>query len=101
MASFTTDPAVLNEKATKLNQFAEEYDSIRAQLRQSATSMGAAYDSDDNRAFTVRIEEFCVDLQGMSDKLRTAAQTLNQQAGLYTSQEAENRDWARRLPGNR
>ena len=98
MATFSTEPAVLTQKAAQLDQYAEEYDSIRAQLRQAATSMGTAYDSADNRPFTARIEQFCADLQRMSDKLRTAAQTLKEQSAMYTAQEEENASMASRLP---
>lgn len=98
MATFSTEASVLIQKADQLNRHAEEYDSIRAQLRQAATSMGAAYDSADNRAYTARIEQFCTDLQMMSDKLRAAARTLKEQSSMYTAQEEENTAAASKLP---
>lgn len=98
MASFTADPAAMYAKAAKLGRFAEEYDSICSQLRQAAASMGGAYDSEDNSAFTQRMEEFCEELRGMSDKLRAVARMLDQQAGLYTAQEEDNTAEANQLP---
>ena len=98
MASFTTDPVLMTEKATTLEQFADEYDSIRGQLRSSATGMGQAYESNDNRTYTERIEEFCDNLARMSEKLRGAAATLREQANMYTSREEDNTAAANRLP---
>lgn len=98
MAIFSTEVSVLIQKAGQLDQYAEEYDSIRTQLRQAATSMGEAYDSADNRVYTSRIEQFCTDLQMMSDKLRSASQTIQGQANMYTAQEEESTAAASRLP---
>ena len=98
MASFSTDFAVLNEKAAKLSTFAEDYDAIREQLRQAATSMGSAYDSADNRSYTSHIENFCNDLKFLSDKLRVASDTIRQQASMYKSQEENNTAEANNLP---
>ena len=96
--SFRTDVSIMSEKASKLSLFAEDYDSIREQVRQAATSMGAAYDSADNRSFTAHIEEFCSELKFMSDKLRTASEIIKQQSSMYTSREEHNTSVASRLP---
>lgn len=90
MAKFTWDPDDMRAKAAQLNEYSREYDSIRDQLRHTATSMGNAYVSDDNQMYVARIEQFCNDLQMMSDKLRTAAMTLQAQAASYDAQEQKN-----------
>lgn len=99
MASFTVDPAVLNEKAAALIQHADEYDSISGQLKRAATTMGSAYDSADNKAFVGRVEECAKDLKAMADKLRAAAQTLKGQAANYSETEKFNTQKASHLPG--
>lgn len=99
MANFTVDPSVLSQKATQINQYADEYDSISTQLQQAATSMGAAYDSADNRKFIERMEACAKDLKLMSDKLRSASTTLKGQSSLYVDQETANTQQASSLPG--
>ena len=99
MASFTVDPAVINQKATLLSQYADEYEAISNQLRQAATTMGAAYDSADNRSFVSRIEQCVNDLKNMAAKLRAASATLKGQSSMYTNTENANTQQANRLPG--
>lgn len=99
MASFTVDPSVLVQKAQALNQHADDYDSISTQLQNAATTMGAAYDSADNRSFVSRMEECVKDLRAMANKLRAAAVTLQGQASIYNEQESNNTQQANRLPG--
>ena len=99
MAKFSVQTNELRHKASEVNQHAEEFDAICAKLKQVATTMGAAYDSDDNRKFVSRIEACCVDLKALSNKLRSAAQIINQQAAEYDGQEAGNTAAASRLPG--
>lgn len=90
MAKMTWNPNDMRSKASQLEQYSQEYDSIRNQLRQVATSMGSAYISQDNQTYVAHIEQFCTELQNMSDKLRTAASTLQSQAAAYDAQEMAN-----------
>ena len=99
MASFTVDPAVINQKAATLSQYADEYEAISNQLHQAATTMGAAYDSADNRSFVGRLEACVTDLKNMAAKLRAASATLKGQSGMYSEQESSNTQQASRLPG--
>jgi len=99
MASFTVDPTAINQKATMLSQYADKYEGISTQLRQAATTMGAAYDSADNKAFVSRIEQCVTDLKNMAAKLRAASETLKGQSGMYVDQENANTQQANRLPG--
>lgn len=99
MANFSVDPSALNQKAAMLDQHAESYDTISTQLHTAATTMGAAYDSADNRSFVSRMEECVKDLRLMANKLRAAAETLRGQATIYTNQENDNTQRAGKLPG--
>ncbi len=99
MATFSVETTVLKQKATQLDRHAEDFDSICARLKQAATTMGSAYDSDDNRKFISRVEACCTDLKALSDKLRTASQIITAQANEYDSREASNTAAASRLPG--
>jgi len=99
MASFTVEPEVIAQKAEQLLQHADEYEAISAQLHDSATSMGAAYESVDNKTYVDRIENCVVDLKKMAEKLRQVATTLKEQGKMYPDREAANRQVASRLPG--
>ena len=99
MANFSVDPTILNQKAANLNEHADEYNSISAKLQSAATTMGAAYDSADNRSFVARMEACAKELKAMADKLRAAAATLSSQATIYTEQENSNTQKANQLPG--
>lgn len=49
MPSFSVDPAALKNTAAKLSTASSEYERIYKQLIQTAATMGAAYDSADNK----------------------------------------------------
>lgn len=99
MAVFSVQTNVLRDKAKALNQHAQDFDSITSKLKATATTMGTAYESDDNRKFVSRVEAMCVDLKNLADRLRNASQIITQQAGEYDKREAENTSRANRLPG--
>lgn len=99
MPVFSVEPQALIETAGKLSGASEEYERIYKQLIQVATSMGQAYDSEDNRRFVSSIEGCCAALQEMANTLRTASETLNQGAKNYTSTEEHNTQAAGRLGG--
>lgn len=97
MAKMTWDSDDMRNKANQLNQHSYDYDRVREQLKQIATSMGSAYQSEDNQVYVSHIEQFCAELKFMSDKLRDAASTLESQASDYDGQEQLNTQQASRL----
>lgn len=99
MPNFSVDPQALKGTASKLSGASEEYERIYKQLIQVATSMGQAYDSEDNKRFVSSIEGCCTALQAMADKLRTASETLTRDAENYLSTEEFNAQAAGRLGG--
>ena len=99
MANFTVEPAVLMQKAADLNQCAETYESISTQLHTAATTLGSAYDTEDNRTYVNRMEECVKDLKAMAEKLKESAQTITEQANIYVNQQVNNTQSARKLPG--
>lgn len=98
MSSFSVDTDALRQKANTLESMANEYDGIRTRLLNTATSMGSAYESADNRMFVARITEFCQQMKEVSNRLRNAANVLNTQGNNYDRTESENTAHARRLP---
>ena len=90
MAQFTTDYELMEAKSKEMANHSAEYAAIGRQLHAAATSMGAAYESDDNKVYTEKIEEFCVELSNMADKLAEASETLHLQAWEYRKREEEN-----------
>jgi len=77
------NPDELEEAAAFLRQSAEQYDSIAKKLMNAATTMGSAYDSDDNKAFVAQIEGCTDDLNRMVEKVRHQADVLHKQAEAY------------------
>lgn len=99
MSNFSVDPAALKTTASKLSTASSEYGRIYKQLIQTATSMGAAYDSADNKEFVARIESCCTALQAMANKLQLASETLTRASDNYTATEEQNTQQAGRLGG--
>lgn len=98
MAQFMVDTDAVRQKAAQVNGYAEQYDVLRAKLLNAASSMGASYDSADNREFVSRITECCQQLAEVSSRLRNAAQQMTAQSRRYDATEDENSIQARRLP---
>lgn len=99
MSTFSVDPAALKNTAAKLSEASSEYERIYKQLIQTATSMGQAYDSEDNRRFVTSIEGCCTALQAMANKLQLASETLSKASTNYTETEEHNTQQAGRLGG--
>ncbi len=97
MATFTTDYGTLDQKAARLEEHANQYEAISKQLHTTATSMGNAYESEDNKAFVTQIEAMCRDLQALVERLRNASGVLKAQANMYRQQEASNTSAANSL----
>ena len=87
---FTVDLEELSRTASFLKDAAASYQRISAQLMDRATHMGAAYDSDDNRAFVMQI-------QGCTSDLRVMAQWLNDTADMLMQQR---HNYEERMEGN-
>ena len=86
----TVNPNELEEAAAFLRQSAEEYDSIAKKLMNAATTMGSAYESDDNKAFVTQIEGCADDLKKMVVKVRQQAEVLDKQAKAFEETTAAN-----------
>ena len=95
--NFSLDPNELREVAAFLRQSAEEYGSISKQLMNAATTMGSAYDSDDNRAFVSQIEGCTGDLNNMVAKVKQQAQVLKKQADFLEKLTSDNTAAVRQL----
>ncbi|MBQ6679226.1 MAG: hypothetical protein IJM76_04315 [Lachnospiraceae bacterium] len=96
--AFSTDPLILKERGGQLKGYSEEYLKIGNEILNAATTMGQAYDSQDNRVFVEQINEFYRALQEMAKKLENAGEILNVQSQLYTAREDENTSIAQKLP---
>ena len=100
MATFSVDTSALKSIAGKLATASSEYERIYKQLIQTASSLGAAYDSADNKKFVASIEGCCTALQAMANKLQLASEELTQASANYTSTEEYNTQQASRLGGH-
>lgn len=98
-ANFKTDYGVMGDKAAKLLELAGTYAGYAKRLRAEATSMGAAYDSADNRAYIARIEVACDHLDRMAKELETGSEKLALQGEAYETREDENTGIASGLAG--
>ena len=99
MAVFTVQPETLRQKARQLESQAEQYDSMRNKLLNTATSMGAAYQSEDNKKYVARITDFCQQMREVSEKMRNGARVLMSQADGYEQTQSRNASDASKLPG--
>ena len=99
MPAFSVDPAALRSTAAKLSDASAEYERIYKQLIQTATTMGSAYESADNKRYVERIESCCKALQAMADKLRLASEAIRKDAENYSTTEDHNLQQAGRLGG--
>jgi len=86
----TVDPADLRAAAGKFSEYSQNYTQIYQRLLNTAGTMGAAWDNDDNKAFVERINGFCDELKAMVARLDTASQTLNAIAKGYEDTTTEN-----------
>ena len=99
MPIFSVEPQALKGTAAKLNDQAGEYERIYKQLIQVASSMGQAYDSEDNKKFVASIEGCCTALQEMANQIRNASEILSQASTGYSTTEEHNAQQASRLGG--
>lgn len=83
-------PEELGKASQKLQTISESYTQIYTELLQQASTMGAAWEADDNLAFVEQINGFCEELKMMASKLSTAAQTLEKQKTNYETRRENN-----------
>lgn len=94
---FAVDPQELQTTATFLKDAAESYQRIYTELMNVAGNMGAAYDSEDNRAFVEKIHGCTGELRAMAERLEQTADILMQQKTNYERQTEANISAVRRL----
>lgn len=97
MSVFSVDPSALQSASTKLAAASSEYERIYKQLIQTATSLGSAYESEDNKAFVSKIEGCCAALQGMANELMNNSARLAKIAQNYTDTMEHNVSEASKL----
>lgn len=82
-------PEELGKVATKLSDYSKSYDEIYKQLLQQASTMGEAWQGEDNAAFVEQITGFTQELKAMADKLQLTSDAMKQQQANYANtQEA-------------
>lgn len=90
-------PENLGTAADKLDEYSESYVSIYTQMMQLASTMGQAWEGEDNVAFVDQISGFCDDLKSMADKLKNSAQILRTQRDNYVNRQNDNIAQVRKL----
>ena len=91
------DTAAMRNAAKTFSQLSEEYTTVYERLLNTASTMGEAWASADNLAYVEQINGFCAELQGMSEHLLQASQSLDQQAKNYEDTRSNNITAAKRL----
>ena len=97
MANMEFDPAKITAAAAQISQISGNYKSIYTSLIKSATTMGNAWEGQDNAQFTSQILGCCEDLDKMVKKLELMSETLTKQAANYTSVQDANISGAKKL----
>lgn len=90
-------PEELGTASTKVQELSETYTTIYNQLLQVASTMGEAWEGEDNLAFVDQINGLNDDLKQMADKLSVASQALEQQRLNYVAVQDNNKSQVRRL----
>ncbi|WP_082347151.1 WXG100 family type VII secretion target [Bacillus sp. FJAT-18017] len=90
-------PQELETASKKMAELSDTYTGIYTQLMQVASTMGEAWEGEDNLAFVDQINGFNDDLKLMSDKLRTASQGLENQRANYVARQESNVAQVRKL----
>lgn len=81
------DPSKLDSAASKLSELSTQYDAIAKQLMADATTMGEAWQGEDNMAFCTQIKGFAEELSQMARKLQFGSETLTQQSTNYKNRQ--------------
>ena len=73
-----------------LLELSESYESLGRELMQEVQSTGSVWEGADSTAFINRFDGLREDLLRMSEKLRTASETLKKQHDNYLMRQDEN-----------
>lgn len=90
-------PEILEKTSGQLETHSQSYSDIAKQLMQTAQTMGAAWEGDDNLAFVDQITGFTEDLDKMAQKLSVAGQALKQIKDNYVQTQQHNITQVRKL----
>jgi WXG100 family type VII secretion target len=83
-------PQDLEAASKRVLEISQSYREIYTQLLQTASTMGAAWEGEDNLAFVNQINGFTDKLKAMSDKLETASRALDQIKTNYVQRQEAN-----------
>ena len=81
------DPAQMKTVASQIAELSQTYSNYAKQLMQDASTMGDAWQGEDNQAFVAQITGFTEELELMARKLQTGSETLTQQATNYEQRQ--------------
>ena len=90
MAQFQVEAQQLVTASGKLAEYANQYRQYAKQLFDAASTMGAAWEGEDNKSFVTQINGLTDDLENMAKKMDNASQTLKQQATNYQQKQDAN-----------
>ncbi len=83
-------PEVLEATSVKLSEHSKNYKAIYQQLLEEASTMGTAWQGEDNLAFVEQINGCLDNLQAMTNKLQQVSEAMHQQQVNYTTQVQSN-----------
>lgn len=83
-------PEELGQASSKFSELAGTYTDIYTQLLQQASTMGQAWEGEDNMAFVNQITGFSEDLKAMANHLEQASQALKTQQQNYEQRQQAN-----------
>ncbi len=81
------DPSKMRSAAGQLTTLSETYSGLAKQLMNNASTMGDAWQGEDNQAFVTQITGFTQELEAMAQKLKNASTTLEKQAINYEQRQ--------------
>lgn len=83
-------PEELQTASGQLAELSASYTDIYTQLLQQASTMGQAWEGEDNQQFVNQITGFTEELKSMADKLQTASDALKVQSKNYAERQQSN-----------
>ena len=96
--SIKVDMSKLDVASSKLTELSGTYEQISKQLISDATTMGEAWQGEDNQAFCNQIKGFMEELNQMAQKLKLAGEALNKQSTNYKTRQDAVTSAAKQLP---
>ncbi|MBI0578052.1 MULTISPECIES: WXG100 family type VII secretion target [Bacillaceae] len=95
--SIMVDPAKLEDAANKIDQQSAEYERLYKALFQEVDGMQAAWQGQDNVAYTTQIKGFTDDFQKMTQLMRQYSDFLKVSAKTYRNTQQDIISGAKRL----